>query len=305
MSKERMIGEPAESISVLVADDWVDYELIDSGNRLKLERFGSYTLIRPEPQAIWKPALKDNIWGKADALFHQGKVETADRWEKRNNNIPQTWPLSYKHLRFYSRFTTFKHMGFFPEQASYWDIISSNLEKTNNKQARILNLFGYSGLASLAASAAGAGEVIHVDASKNAIAWSMDNQRLSGLRDKKIRYIVEDVRKFIRREFRRGKRYEGIIADPPVFGRGPQGEIWKLEDSLEELVNDCVDILSDNPLFLILTTYAIRASALTLKNIFDNKVKGFGGNIRATEMALREKSGGRILSSAISAYWTI
>ncbi len=289
-------------IKTLIATGWTDYKLLDSGNQLKLEQVGPYKLVRPEPQAIWNPALDHSEWDNADAYFKQSSGENGI-WEKRNRNLPQKWPVHYKDLRFYSRFTSFKHLGFFPEQSPYWDMITEKINQSE-KQVTILNLFGYSGLASLAAAAAGASEVVHVDASRSAIGWAMENQKYSGLENKRIRYLVDDVKKFIQREARRGRKYDGIIADPPAFGRGPSGEIWKIEDSLKELIGECQGVLSDNPLFFIVTTYAIRASALTVRNILQDVMREYGGSSTAVELILKEESKRRLLSTSISAFWT-
>lgn len=288
-------------IKVLVANPWSDYELIDSGDKRKLERFGQFKLVRPEPQAIWNPGLNGKDWDQADAIFYQGKEESGS-WEKKNKALPDKWKASYKGVPFWIRLTSFKHVGVFPEQVPQWDILTQTIQATPKRQLSVLNLFAYSGIATMVAAGVGA-HVTHVDASRNAIGWARENQSLAGIDPQGIRYILDDARKFVKREIRRGKSYDVIIADPPAFGRGPEGEVWKLEDSLESLMADCKNILSQDPVLFILTTYAIRASALTVRNIVNDALQHFGGETSAMELALQESSKGRLLSTAIASIW--
>jgi len=291
----------ATALTLLTPAHWRDYELVDSGDGAKLERFGPYLFARPEPQALWRPLLPVGAWEGADATFRAGGDEESGRWVYRRP-IEQRWPMAYGDLRFWAQATPFRHLGVFPEQASHWDW-TGELIGAAGGAPRVLNLFGYTGLASLAAAAAGAA-VTHVDASKKAIAWARENQSLSGLEERPIRWIVDDALKFVRREARRGARYDGLILDPPKFGRGPQGEVWKLEESLGALLADCRAVLAERPLFVVLTAYAIRASALSLSHLLRETMAGWGGVVTAGEMTLAERSGGRQLSTAIFAAWS-
>ncbi|MDO8514926.1 MAG: class I SAM-dependent methyltransferase, partial [bacterium] len=227
---------------------WTDYELIDSGNGKKFERFGQYTFVRPESQAIWFP--KNTNW-QADGVFVGD--EEAGRW-RFNQPVPQRWEMIYGGIKFWAEATPFRHLGVFPEQFSQWEWMVSK------KPQNVLNLFGYTGIASLILAKNGT-KVTHVDASKKTIFWARENQKLSGLEDKPIRWIFDDALKFVEREARRGVKYDGIILDPPKFGRGPAGEIWKIEESLPALLLECANILCEKPLFVNLTTYAIRLSS--------------------------------------------
>jgi 23S rRNA (cytosine1962-C5)-methyltransferase len=215
--------------------------------------------------------------------------------------IDERWAMRYKNLRFWTRPTPFRHLGLFPEQANHWDWMA-NLIRDARRPARVLNLFGYTGIATLAAAEAGA-SVTHVDASKKAIAWARENQQLSELEDRPIRWLLDDALKFVRREARRGARYDGFIIDPPPFGRGPKGEIWRLEESLPVLLAECRALLSEQPLFTVLTAYAIKASALQLYYALDEMFEGYGGTLATGEMVLEERSAGHLLSTAIFARW--
>ena len=286
-----------ENLTFESTDNWVDYELLDSGLGKKFERFGKYTFIRPEPQAIWKPILSE--W-KADAEFKGYETKTDGRWQF-NKNLDKRWEIKYQDIKFWAEATPFRHLGVFPEQASQWEWMS-NLVKKENRPLKVLNLFGYTGLASIYLSKHDV-EVTHVDASKKAVTWAHDNQILSGLENKHIRWIVEDVVKFVKREIRRGSVYDGITLDPPKFGRGPAGEIWKIEDDLVELLNDCHKLLTVSPVFFILTTYSSRLSSLSLYNAVKGLFEGNNGKVSAGEIITLEKSGGRSLSNAIFARW--
>jgi 23S rRNA (cytosine1962-C5)-methyltransferase len=285
---------------LLASPDWVDYELLDSGGRSKLEKFGSYRFVRPEPQAIWAPSLPQREWDRAAAIFQATDEQEGGRWIF-NRPVDPRWIMQYKDLRFWAQATPFRHLGVFPEQANHWDWMQ-RLIRTRRGPTRVLNLFGYTGLATLAAAAAGA-TVTHVDASKKAIAWARENQQLSELDDRPVRWILDDALKFVRREVRRDQHYEGFIIDPPPFGRGPKGEIWRLEESLPLLLQECRALLSAEPLFTVLTAYAIKSSALSLYYALDEMFSGFDGALTAGEMVLRERSAGHLLSTAIFARW--
>ncbi len=289
------------SIELLSATDWVDYELLDSGDSLKLERFGKYKFIRPEYQAIWKPAFPHREWENVDAIFQASNEETGGKW-KLYRSIESQWNMQYKYLSFFGRVTNSRHLGFFPEQATHWDWISEQITKCNHP-VHILNLFGYTGLASIAAARAGA-RVTHVDASKKAIQYATENQQLSGLGDKSIRWIIDDALKFVKREERRQVKYDGIILDPPKFGRGPKGEIWEFFKMLPYLLQEVRPLLTTKPIFLVITAYAIRASALTLHYSIQEMMSGFKGSLSSGELVIHEKSAGRILSMAIYSRWT-
>jgi len=288
-------------LTVLVSPGWEDYELLDSGDGLKLEHFGPYRFIRPEHQAIWKPALAAKHWQQADAIFQPTGEESGGHW-KFTQSIDTSWLMQYKDLRFQVQAAPSRHLGVFPEQAANWDWLGAQI-KMSREPVRVLNLFGYTGLATLAAAQAGA-QVTHVDASKKAVDWARANQKLSRLDNQPIRWLVDDVDKFIRREVRRGSRYEGLILDPPKFGRGPAGQVWEFFESMPELLENCRSILAEKPLFVVLTAYAIRASALSIHYAIQGMLSGFGGEITSGELALEERSAGRLLSMAIFSRWT-
>jgi 23S rRNA (cytosine1962-C5)-methyltransferase len=288
------------SIELLSTTDWVDYELLDCGDSLKLERFGKYKFIRPEYQAIWKPALPHREWEDVEAIFQASNEETGGKWKFYRSLEPQ-WNMQYKHLSFFGRITNSRHFGFFPEQATHWDWISEQITKSS-RPVHILNLFGYTGLSSIAAAKAGA-RVTHVDASKKAIQYAMENQQLSGLGDKSIRWIIDDALKFVKREERRQVKYDGLILDPPKFGRGPKGEIWEFFKMLPYLLQEVRPLLTTKPIFLVITAYAIRASALTLHYSIQETMSRFNGSLSSGELVIHEKSAGRILSMAIYSRW--
>jgi 23S rRNA (cytosine1962-C5)-methyltransferase len=290
---------------VLTSPHWDDYALLDSGNGAKLERFGPYTFVRPEHQAIWRPALPQERWLAAHAIFRPTGEESGGRWEF-HLPVKTPWKMSYKGLSFLAFTANSRHMGVFPEQAAHWDWMTALIKERFRQGAasvRVLNLFGYTGLATLAAAQAGA-QVTHVDASKKSILLARENQSLSGLSDRPIRWLVDDAYKFVRREVRRGSQYEGIVLDPPKFGRGPQGQVWELFESLPELLENCRAILSPKPLFVILTAYAIRASALSAYYAVREMMADLSGEIETGELALIETSAGRLLSTAIFARWS-
>ncbi|MEQ1493433.1 MAG: class I SAM-dependent methyltransferase, partial [Terricaulis sp.] len=255
----------ARAPDLLIADDWADYRLLDSGNGGKLEQVGPYRFVRPEPQALWAPARPAQDWDSADAIFagSSGEDEDAGRW-RFNRELPQSWTLKWDDLSFVSRPTPFRHLAFFPEHSVHWRYAREYLTAHRGAQPEVLNLFGYTGLASLVCAKAGA-KVTHVDASKKAIGFARDNQQAAGLGEAPIRWICDDALSFVKREIRRGRRYDGIILDPPKFGRGPDGETWKLETDLPELLDACQTLLRTDPNnrasakgFMIATVYAVR-----------------------------------------------
>jgi 23S rRNA (cytosine1962-C5)-methyltransferase len=280
--------------------DWQDYELLDSGDGLKLERYGKYVFKRPEPEAVWRPALAEKAWKNIDGIFRPSPEENGGHWETLRP-VDERWVMQYKGLKFWTQLSASRHLGVFPEQAGQWDWI---MEQTRSagRPLQVLNLFGYTGLASLAAAAAGA-RVTHIDASKKVISWARENQELSGLGDRSIRWIVDDALKFIQRDARRGTRYDGLILDPPKFGRGPKGEVWEFYKLLPNLLAACREVLTERPRFVLLTAYAVKASALTLYYAIDEVMRGIPGQTEAGEVVLQEKSAGRLLSMAIFGRW--
>ncbi len=289
------------AIEILSSPHWQDYELLDSGNSLKLERFGPYRFVRPEHQAVWKPALPTKEWEKARAEFSPTNDETGGKWQA-SQPLEAPWEMRYQDLAFLGRMSNSRHLGVFPEQATHWDWIRARIS-ASRKTVHVLNLFGYTGMASLAAAKAGA-TVTHLDASKKTVAWAKENQRLSGLEDKSIRWIVDDAVKFVQRERRRDVHYDGVILDPPKFGRGPKGEVWEFFKMLPFLLQEIKPLFSKEPVFLVITAYAIRASALSLHYAIQEMMRGYRGTLSSGELALTEKSAGRILSMAITSRWS-
>lgn len=289
------------TIHIASAQEWTDYELIDSGDGSKLERFGKYTFSRPEAQAVWPTAQPASVWSKADAVFQTTAEENGGHWHF-NKTLPESWVMQYKSIKFKAQTSASRHLGVFPEQAVHWDWIAKII-KDAQRPVKVLNLFGYTGLASLAAAKAGA-QVTHVDASKKAIAWARENQSLSEASDASIRWIVDDALKFVEREIRRGSFYEGIILDPPKFGRGPKGEVWEFFKLLPQLLTACKEALSQDSLFLIVTAYAVKSSALTLHGAINDMTKARGGNIEVGELVTIERSANRLISNAIYARWS-
>ena len=289
------------SLTILTCPGWKDYQLIDSGNGLKLERFGAYRLVRPEAEAIWRPSLPEKDWHAAQAVFRPSPEENGGHWEMRQP-LPERWPLDYNGLKFYIQTTASRHLGAFPEQSVGWDWIEKQITDAH-RPTRVLNLFGYTGLASLAAARAGA-QVTHLDASRKVVTWANENLKLSGLGDRPVRWIVDDALKFLQRTSRRGSTYDGLILDPPKFGRGPKGEVWEFYKLIPELLSACRQVLSTHPRFILLTAYAVKASALTLYTAVNEMMAGFVGNLEAGELTLREQSAGRLLSTAIFARWS-
>jgi len=299
--------------TLLESPRWRDYELLDSGDGLKLERFGAYTFARPEAQAMWTPSLSKKEWDAAHAVFQPTAEESGGHWIEKKK-IPEKWKMEYdlapspsptgrgESIRFWVMTTPGRHLGVFPEVASHWDWMADCISR-NARPANVLNLFGYTGLASLAAASAGA-KVTHVDASKKSVGWARENQTLSGLDAKPIRWIVDDALKFVQREARRGIKYDGIILDPPKFGRGPKGEVWEVYKSLPNLLSACKEALSDHPLFLALTMYAVKASALHAGQALEEMMRDCGGSVEQGELVTREKSAGRLISQAVFARWS-
>lgn len=287
--------------TLLESTQWKDYELLDSGDGLKLERFGNYIFSRPESQAMWSRALPESAWKNAHAVFVPSGEESGGHWDVKKK-MEEKWIMEYGPLKFWAMTTPGRHLGVFPEVASHWDFMADSIQKAG-RQPNVLNLFGYTGLASLAAAAAGA-HVTHVDASKKSVAWARENQSLSNLNDKPIRWIVEDAVKYVQREEKRGVKYDGIILDPPKFGRGPKGEIWEVYKSLPSLLDMCRACLSENPLFVIVTVYAVRASAIHVAQAVEEMMKKYKGEINSGELVTRETSANRLLSQAVYARWS-
>lgn len=255
-------------IQLLTPDHWKDYELIDCGNFEKLERFGNVILIRPEPQAVWTKALPESEWTKRHHIRFKGRSATSGEWIKKDQKTPDRWHINYTNddinIQFRLALTSFKHLGIFPEQAVNWDYITKNVKRFKTQQPKVLNLFAYTGGASLAARAAGA-DTTHVDSIKQVVSWANENQTLSGLDN--IRWTVEDALKFVKRELKRGRKYNGIILDPPAYGHGPNGEKWKLEDNIQEMMQDVVQLLDEDEHFLILNTYSLGFSSVIVENL--------------------------------------
>jgi 23S rRNA (cytosine1962-C5)-methyltransferase len=335
-------------IHLLASPDWKDYELIDSGDGLKLERFGSYTFIRPEVQALWTRSLPSSSWDTAHAIFQPSGEESGGHW-KFLKTVPNQWEMKYPlstgrsihssqnsikigDLCFWAMTTPGRHLGVFPECGAQWDwmaglirdrriethklrtvpeeskvIETSPRDKKGSStikddNVKVLNLFGYTGLASLACAAAGA-QVTHVDASKKAVGWARTNQALSDLTGEPIRWIVDDALKYVEREARRGVKYDGVLLDPPKFGRGPKGEVWEVYKSLPKLLQACREVLSDHPLFTILSVYAVKMPAIHVYSALAEMMKGYGGDLECGELATKEASSGKLLSQAVYARW--
>jgi 23S rRNA (cytosine1962-C5)-methyltransferase len=302
-AKPRQAGGLVRRAPVMLeTQGWSDYALLDSGAGRKLERYGRFRVVRPEAQAIWTPKLPESAWESADAHFTGiGEEESDGRWRMKTP-LGETWRLDYDGIGFLGRFTSFRHVGVFPEQATHWQWLEG-LIRDAGRPTKVLNLFAYTGLASLVAARAGA-EVTHIDASKKAIGWARENQAVAGLDTLPIRWICEDAKKFVEREERRGNRYDGIILDPPKFGRGPKGEVWDLFPDLPDMMRSCRKLLSDKPLFLILTAYSIRASFLSIDELAAECLDGLGGRLESGELVLREEGGGRALSTSLFSRWS-
>lgn len=303
-----------------------DYEMLDTGGGEKLERFGAYTFVRPLEEATWNKTLDKKVWDSADGRFVSSKNREDSVGWKINKKVPKDWVMNWKDIKFKASPTPFRHLSFFPEQASHWEFIYKKLVETfaqeNNSSTllhpsggtfrhqnsspaqtpKFLNLFGYTGVASLVALSAGA-EVTHVDASKQSVELAKENQKLSGLEDKPMRVIVDDVIKFLEREVKRGNKYDAVIMDPPKHGRGPKGETWEINKDLPRLISLVQRVLSQKPIFVILTSYSTDASSLSLGYALENIQKEKGGSIQAGEMCIKETSSGKLISLAHTAVW--
>ncbi|MBQ4218442.1 MAG: class I SAM-dependent methyltransferase [Butyrivibrio sp.] len=283
-----------------IANGWKDYEVIDTSSGEKLERWGDYMLVRPDPQVIWKTDKKHFGWKKWNGHYHRSS-KGGGEWEFRN--LPEEWTINYKELTFNLKPFSFKHTGLFPEQAANWDWFSS-LIKEANREIKVLNLFAYTGGATVSAAKAGA-KVTHVDAAKGMVAWAKENAASSGLSDAPIRYLVDDCVKFVEREIRRGNKYDGIIMDPPSYGRGPKGEIWKIEDSVFPFIELTSKLLSDNPLFFLINSYTTGLQPAVLSYMLHTVLDPIHpGTIEANEIGLPVKSNGLVLPCGASGRWT-
>ncbi len=279
-----------------VADGWKDYEVIDTSNGEKLERWGKYILVRPDPQVIWDTPRQAPQWKNKNAHYHRSS-KGGGQWEF--FNLPEQWDVSYKDLKFHLKPFSFKHTGLFPEQAANWDWASEQIRNAG-RPVKVLNLFAYTGGATAACAKAGAA-VTHVDASKGMVAWAKENAAASGLADAPIRYLVDDCVKFVEREIRRGNVYDGIIMDPPSYGRGPKGEVWKIEDKVFPFISLCTKVLSDNPLFYLVNSYTTGLQPAVLAYMLGIAVKAkFGGTVRADELGLPVSSNGLVLPCGAS-----
>ncbi len=284
-----------------IAENWKDYRLIDCTSGEKLEMWGDVSLIRPDPQIIWKTEKKTSLWNSAHGHYYRSD-KGGGRWDFKKK-IPESWLIGYNDLRFNIRPTGFKHTGLFPEQAVNWDFMD-NAIRSAGRPINVLNLFAYTGGATLACAAAGA-TVCHVDASKGMVQWARDNAAASGLADKPIRWIVDDCEKFVTREIKRGRRYEAVVMDPPSYGRGPSQEVWKLEDCVYDLVKLCTGVLSDKPLFFLLNSYTTGLSPSVMAYILrETAGMKFGGTVTADEIGLPVESSGGVLPCGSTAIWT-
>lgn len=283
-----------------LSDKWTDYELIDCSGGEKLERWGKHILVRPDPQAIWDTPKKHGGWHRPDARYSRS-ASGGGKWEK--SRLPGSWQIGYDTLKFNIKPMNFKHTGLFPEQAANWDFIMDTIKRAG-RPVSVLNLFAYTGAATLAAAAAGA-NVCHVDAAKGMVSWAKENAKGSGLENAPIRWIIDDCAKFTEREIRRGKRYDAIIMDPPSYGRGPSGEIWKLEDNLYQFISLCANVLSDNPLFVIINSYTTGLSPTVLTYISETIfTKKFGGQAESQELGLPVTETGLVLPCGASCRWS-
>ncbi len=283
------------------SQNWNDYELLDTSDGERLERWGKYVLIRPDPQIIWHGEQKHPLWKKADGVYRRSHAG-GGAWKQ--NRLPEQWHVGYGSLKFLIRPMGFKHTGLFPEQAANWDWFSQKIREAK-RPIKVLNLFAYTGGATVAAAAAGA-SVVHVDAAKGMVQQAKENARLSGLENAPIRYIVDDCKKFVEREIKRGNFYDGIIMDPPSYGRGPSGEVWKIEDCVDELVELAARLLSREPLFFLINSYTTGLSPLAMSYILDLRVKArFGGVTRAEELGLKVTRTGSFLPCGASARWEL
>lgn len=289
---------------MIVADGWKDYEVIDTSSGEKLERWGDYFLVRPDPQVIWNTKKEDKHWKKPNAHYHRSS-KGGGEWEF--FDLPESWTINYKDLTFNLKPFSFKHTGLFPEQAANWDwfssIIKNELNKNPDREIKVLNLFAYTGGATIAAASAGA-HVTHVDASKGMVTWAKENAASSGLADKPIRWLVDDCKKFVEREIRRGNKYDGIIMDPPSYGRGPKGEIWKIEDSIYDFIKLTADIVKEDALFYLINSYTTGLAPAVLTYMIETEIKSrFGGRVFSDELGLPVSKNGLVLPCGASGRW--
>ena len=284
-----------------IAKLWQDYKCLDAGGGEKLEQWGDIVLLRPDPQAIWPMASSSQARKKADAVYHRSS-KGGGEWEFRKK-LPEYWTVRYKNLTFKVSPTGFKHTGLFPEQAVNWDWMSGLISAHKEENLRILYLFAYTGAATMAASAAGAKEVVHVDAAKGMVTWAKENRDLSGLSDHTIRFIVDDCLKFVEREKRRGRTYHGILMDPPSYGRGPSGELWKFEKELTNLIQACLDIFDENGLFFLINSYTTGFSPIVLEDVMKTMMNRDNGAITAGEVALPIVNRSLLLPCGIYGRW--
>ncbi len=296
-------ARPQERVPIILETAETDgFQLLDCGDGEKLEQYGPYRIIRPEAQALWPRSLDAQTWQKADAIFTGDTEEDGmGRWRFPEVQLGETWPMRLLDVDFHGRFTAFRHVGVFPEQIAHWRWMREKIGNSK-RPLKVLNLFGYTGVASLIAAHAGA-QVTHVDASKKAIGWARENQALAGLEDRPIRWICDDAMKFIAREERRGNSYDIILTDPPKFGRGPNGEVWQLFDHLPMMLDICRSILSEQPTALVLTAYSIRASFYSMHELMRETMRGAGGTVESGELILREQAAGRALSTSLFSRW--
>ncbi len=287
---------------MFTADNWQDYEVIDTSKGEKLERWGDYLLVRPDPQVIWNTERRHPGWRKRNGHYHRS-AKGGGEWEF--FDLPRQWSISYPKLglTFHLKPFSFKHTGLFPEQAANWDWFSEKI-RTAGRPVKVLNLFAYTGGATLAAAAAGA-KVTHVDASKGMVAWAKENAKSSGLKEAPIRWLVDDCQKFVEREIRRGNRYDAVIMDPPSYGRGPKGEIWKIEDAIHPLVKLCVQLLSDRPLFFLINSYTTGLQPAVLAYLLGTELGAFSGRVDAQEVGLPVTESGLVLPCGASGRWEI
>lgn len=276
-----------------------DYELLDSGLGQKLERYGSVVFSRPDPEALWGKNLPESTWGKANGTFT--RKGTKAEW-KLDSSVPKSFNIEFGGFTFSIRPTSFKHTGLFPEQLANWEWMSKIIKSENTRTVKVLNLFAYTGGATLACAAAGA-EVVHLDSSKMAVAWARENALNSNLSDKPVRWIVDDVLVFLKREVKRGNKYDCIVMDPPAFGHGPKDELWKIEESFLELVNLCQQVLSDDPLFVLINGYTAGYSPIAYENVLKDMMKAYKGQIEIGELAIEESNSERLLPAGIFARW--
>ncbi len=285
---------------MLLATDWTDYDLIDCANGEKLEKWGDFMLVRPDPQIIWPQKQHKAMWERCDAYYHRSK-SGGGSWEYKKR-LPEAWQIKYKNLTFNVKPMGFKHTGIFPEQAVNWDFIDEKIRNAK-RDIKVLNLFAYTGGATVAAAKAGA-SVVHVDAAKGMVLWAKENAASSGLEKAPIRYIVDDVIKFVCREIRRQNKYDAIIMDPPTYGRGPNGEVWKFEDELYPLIEKCMSLLSDNPLFVIVNSYTSNVSSTVVKNVLELTVKAkYAGYVTNDEIAIPIKNSNICLPCGAATRW--